>query len=77
MEIWPNFGGGLLAFAGVGFLFFLRGVPDFCKQGRFYPSVPPLNSYVLHAVNYQGDYPYSINHLIALTARHIRLFNVI
>ena len=33
--------GGLLAFLGVGSLFFFRGVPDFHKQGRFYPSVPP------------------------------------
>ena len=32
---------GPLAFLGMGSLFFLKGVPDFGKQGRFYPSGPP------------------------------------
>ena len=46
MEIRPNFGGGSPAFFGGGVSFFHKGGgPEFCKQGRFYPSVPPLHSY--------------------------------
>ena len=42
MEIRPNFGGGSPGFFGGGVSFFLqRGVPDFPKQGRLYPSDPP------------------------------------
>ena len=44
MEIRPNFGGGYPGFFGGGYpgSFFLQGgVPDFPKQGRFYPSGPP------------------------------------
>ena len=43
MEIRPNFGGGSPGFIRGGVSFFLQGgVPDFPKQGRFYPSGPPL-----------------------------------
>ena len=43
MEIRPNFGGGSPGFIRGGVSFFLQGgVPDFPKQGRFYPSAPPL-----------------------------------
>ena len=38
----PNFGGGSPGFFTGGVFFFFTGVPDFCKQGLFYPIVPSV-----------------------------------